>query len=115
MNLSEFKAWFEGFSENLDGPPDKKQWRRIRETIEKITKDPTPWPIFIERYRRYDWSREIYGPYYSTSGGTIRQGVGVAYNNLAQTNVIDSAPEESLVSNVAWQEAGRLEAMEVAA
>lgn len=29
MNIQEFKAWFEGFNENLNGPPDTRQWARI--------------------------------------------------------------------------------------
>lgn len=37
MTLSEFKAWFEGFTENLDGPPNKKQWARIQKRVGEIT------------------------------------------------------------------------------
>lgn len=51
MNLSEFKAWFEGFTENMDGEPNAKQWKRIKKRVSEIVSDPTPWPIFWERYR----------------------------------------------------------------
>lgn len=55
MNLSEFKAWFEGFTEGMDGPPNEAQWKRICErlaTVAPITLspgilrspyDPEPW------------------------------------------------------------------------
>lgn len=53
MNLSEFRAWFEGFTENLDGTPNDKQWKRIKKRVSEITPDPTPWPVFVDRYRPY--------------------------------------------------------------
>ena len=62
MNLSEFSAWFEGFTENMDGPPNKKQWARIQKRVAEIVSDPTPWPIFVERYvrpYRYHWCDDI--------------------------------------------------------
>lgn len=30
MTPSEFKAWFDGFTEALDGVPSKDQWARIK-------------------------------------------------------------------------------------
>lgn len=33
MTLNEFKAWFEGFNENLDGVPNRRQWDRIVEKV----------------------------------------------------------------------------------
>lgn len=59
MNLSEFKAWFEGFTEDMKGTPNSKQWKRIQERVAEITEDPTPWPIYIERYV------EPYRPYWN--------------------------------------------------
>lgn len=29
MKLAEFKAWFEGFTEDMDRAPTAKQWKRI--------------------------------------------------------------------------------------
>lgn len=48
MTLSEFKAWFEGFTENMDGPPSADQWKRIKKRVKEI--DWTPRHIFIDRY-----------------------------------------------------------------
>lgn len=56
MHLSEFKAWFEGFTEEMKGPPTEKQWRRIRKAVEEISADYTPAPIFVDRYVR-PWRR----------------------------------------------------------
>lgn len=62
MHLSEFQAWFEGFTEEMKGPPNKDQWAKIKKRVKEITADYTPAPIFIDRYvqpwRRYldnDW------------------------------------------------------------
>jgi hypothetical protein len=40
MTLSEFKAWFEGFTEAMDGPPDAKQWARIQSKVKEIADKP---------------------------------------------------------------------------
>lgn len=36
MTLSEFKAWFEGYTESLDGAPTEKQFKRIKAQVAKI-------------------------------------------------------------------------------
>jgi len=76
MNLSEFKAWFEGFTENLDGKPDAKQWARIKAKIGEI-KDapPTSYPVFVDRYWNYPrpwYERPWYtGPYWAAYQGGV--------------------------------------------
>lgn len=37
----EFKAWFEGFSENMKGPPTKQQWERIQKKVKEISSHPS--------------------------------------------------------------------------
>lgn len=80
MNLSEFKAWFEGFTEAMDKPPTAKQWKRIKERVDEITSDPTPWPIFVDRYvypNRPYWVDPIWvttcGSFSNVSSNTIPQ------------------------------------------
>ena len=65
MNLSEFKAWFEGFTEGLEGPPDTKQWARIQEKIGKI-KDapPTERTVFVDHWAR-PWRRWYEVPHWT--------------------------------------------------
>lgn len=96
MNLSEFRAWFEGFTENISGVPTKKQWARIKERVEEITPDPTPWPIFIERYVR------PYRPWWSD---------GTTWSSAQSSTDKQQAlsPEMQMSSADAWQNAGRLE------
>ena len=51
MTLSEFRAWFDGFTENIgDKLPSKKQWARIQERVGEINDVPTTYPVFIDRY-----------------------------------------------------------------
>ena len=40
MTLSEFKAWFEGYTEGLDGAPTEKQFKRIKAKVAEITGTP---------------------------------------------------------------------------
>ena len=39
MTLSEFKAWFEGFTESMEKAPTPNQWERIKERVAKIQTD----------------------------------------------------------------------------
>lgn len=69
MTLSEFKAWFEGFSEGIDKAPTEKQFAKIKAKVAEITGTPTTYPVFIDRYvRPYPvyWER----PYASRSTST---------------------------------------------
>jgi len=36
MTLAEFKAWFEGFTEGMEGAPSANQWDRIKERVAQI-------------------------------------------------------------------------------
>lgn len=36
MNLNEFKAWFEGYTEEIKKAPTQKQWKRICEKLEEV-------------------------------------------------------------------------------
>lgn len=50
MTLAEFKAWFEGFSELMEGAPSEKQWERIKARVAEIDGSVTTYPVFVERY-----------------------------------------------------------------
>lgn len=62
MTLSEFKAWFEGFTEAIDGQPNKKQWKRICERVAQIDGEVTTYPVYVDRY----WPRPWHGPYWTS-------------------------------------------------
>ena len=56
MTLSEFKAWFEGFTESMDGPPNAAQWERIQSKIATIDDKPIPVTVYreyVDRFRPY--------------------------------------------------------------
>ena len=36
MTQDEFKARFEGFTENIPGLPDKRQWERVKKRVKEI-------------------------------------------------------------------------------
>lgn len=96
MTLSEFKAWFEGFTENINGQPNKKQWERICKRVKQIEKDQTP--IIIERHIRPYWDRV-----WCTNGGTAVDAVStLALNNTA------------IPQNEAYCMLGKADALEVA-
>ncbi|HET9285745.1 MAG TPA: hypothetical protein VFR24_27660 [Candidatus Angelobacter sp.] len=53
MELKEFRAWFEGFTEGFKGkPPNKEQWAKIRKRVSEITNDPTTRIEFVDRWVR---------------------------------------------------------------
>ncbi len=50
MTPSEFKAWFEGFTEAFSGVPTKVQWARVKERVAEIDGKPVTERVFIDRY-----------------------------------------------------------------
>lgn len=61
MTPKEFKAWFEGFTEAMDGQPTPAQWAKVKERVAQIDGTPTSYPVYVDRYvpRRY-WELEPY-------------------------------------------------------
>lgn len=49
MTNSEFKAWFDGFTEAMDDIPNKKQWDRIKARVKEIDGVSVP-RYCVERY-----------------------------------------------------------------
>ncbi len=74
MTLTEFKAWFDGYTENLEGAPNGKQWKRIKEQVGKIDGTPITYPVYVERYVR-PWY-----PYIGWNAATA-QGIGANIYN----------------------------------
>jgi hypothetical protein len=52
MTPSEFKAWFDGFTEAFTGCPTKAQWARVKERVAEIDGKPTTQTVYIDRYVR---------------------------------------------------------------
>jgi len=41
LSLAEFHAWLDGFEESVTGAPDPRQWRKIRERMDKVDLEST--------------------------------------------------------------------------
>lgn len=124
MTLSEFKAWFEGFTEGIDGAPSAKQFEKIKAEVNEISGTPITYPIYIDRwvnpYRPY-WDR-----YRATLGGTtggatwtalqaVGRNDGVGQANFATYSYIDPASKGdnqtvAFDSHAAMYELGKMEA-----
>ncbi len=50
MTPTEFKSWFEGFTEALTATPTKTQWARIKERVAEIDGKPVTERHYIDRY-----------------------------------------------------------------
>lgn len=78
MNLQEFKAWFDGFTENMKGPPTEKAWKRIQSRVAEITENPTEIRYFYDHYWRPYYYTNAIG--YATSGYSTNTLQAVAQN-----------------------------------
>lgn len=79
MTLTEFKAWFEGYTEGLESAPTKAQFERIKEKVKEISGTPITYPVYIDRY--------VQPTTYATGGaqyGTAGYATGGS-NNLGAT------------------------------
>ncbi len=70
MTPSEFKAWFDGFTEALSGTPNADQWARIKARVAEINGTPITYPVYVERYRYPWWNAAPDIRWASTSDGT---------------------------------------------
>jgi hypothetical protein len=50
MTPSEFKAWFDGFTEAFSGVPTKAQWTRIKERVGEIDGKPVTERVYVDRW-----------------------------------------------------------------
>lgn len=78
MTLSEFKAWFEGFTEGMDAAPDEKQWDRIKARVKEIDGVHVTRTVYLDHYV------PPYRPYWTTlscRGVGASDGIGnIAFN-----------------------------------
>lgn len=63
MTPKEFKAWFDGFTEAMEGTPTVKQWARIKERVAEIDGRETTIEIYRDRYIRERPWQPYFSPY----------------------------------------------------
>ena len=66
----EFKAWFEGFSENMKGPPTKDQWAKIQKKVKEISNHPSWYWTYSPSYPMI--STTTWKDARQTTGGTYQ-------------------------------------------
>ena len=118
MTPSDFKSWFEGFTEALSGAPTKAQWARIKERVAEIDGKPVTDRVYIDRYYRQYWTQpSIYPtyPYQTVWGSAVGLGsLGQNSNALAVSNMNALGGNASFDSGVAMSALGRADALAVA-
>lgn len=88
MKLNEFKAWFEGFTEDMERAPTAKQWKRIKERVGEIDGVAISYPVYIDRYVR-PYFPTIY-PYVVGCGGVSSAVVNLTgVSSMQASNCID--------------------------
>jgi len=80
MTLPEFKAWFEGYTENISKQPTQKQWARIQERVSEIDSKPVTEKVFIDRYWK-DYQPTWYGPYVTYTSGKKSDNTTITCSN----------------------------------
>jgi len=116
MTLSEFKAWFDGFSEGIDKAPTEKQFAKIKAKVAEIDGAPVTeriyidryWPTYTYRYWGYPftWGAETIGGAAATGGMTS---MGTAYGYCAPQSKGDNQTV-TFDSSLAMYNLGRAEA-----
>src|SRR5579864_8853520 len=88
MTLQEFKAWFDGFTEEMAGASNKKQWYRIKKRVKEIDGTAVSYPVYVDRYVPYIRRYADYIPYWNAAGCnmTAAQGVNSRYDGHEATS-----------------------------
>ena len=91
MKLAEFKAWFEGFTEDMDGAPTEAQFKRIKDRVAEIDGSPITERVFVDRYLptgyrpRYSWQTPLVGAVGGAAAGANLNNVGASSAPFAST------------------------------
>lgn len=96
MTPQEFKAWFDGFTEAMDGHPTEAQWVKVKQRVSEIDGKPISYPVYVDRYWPRDYPRwyEPYRVYGASSGMSAAPTMGA--NTLAASMKVDDATFDSL-------------------
>jgi hypothetical protein len=116
MNTNEFKAWFEGFTECMEGTPNKKQWEKIKQRVDEITSEPTTVRYFYDHYYHPYQTGTYYISDYSRVG-TLVVGGGSALFCDGQNQFTTAPMPDCLSSNAvslgSFSSLGKLDALSI--
>ena len=84
MTPREFKAWFDGFTEAMDGEPNKAQWKRIRARVAEIDGNTVTERIYVDKY----WPTYPRWCYTSATGDTSIPLSGGSFNSTLAMNAL---------------------------
>lgn len=116
MTLTEFKAWFEGFTEDMGSAPNKRQWERIQARVKEITGHSVSYPVYIDRYvapvRPY-WDRVWCGGVYpqAVGVGSALRSSGSATAGLSNQAYNGSLSNQTFDSHAAMSALGKADAL----
>ena len=69
MTVGEFKAWMDGYSEQIKGVPSQKQWKRIQEKLDEIYDCQDHYP-YMRPFPWYVESTPLWKPFWSNTTTT---------------------------------------------
>ncbi len=111
MTPSEFKAWFDGFVEALEGTPSVAQWARIKARVAEIDGRAITEHVYIHRYLpnyHPNWNYYCGTPYVLCGPGAIGTSIGSGTFTVA-----NGAITMAFDSHRAMAALGRTEAQEI--
>lgn len=111
MTPTEFKSWFEGFTEAFSGQPTKAQWARIKARVGEIDGKSVTERVFVDRWYPYIYKAWPTWTYLNSGacGGGISS-LGYAGNAMGGYSATSAIPV-SYDSAIAMNAAGRAEAL----
>ena len=80
MTLAEFKAWFDGYTENVDKQPTQKQWARIKDRVAEIDGTAVTERVYIDRYWPI-YRQPYFGSPVWTTCGTVSSAAATVSNS----------------------------------
>jgi hypothetical protein len=112
MTPSEFKCWFQGYTEALEGTPSVAQWARIKARVAEIDGRAITEHIYINRYVPSYHPNYYYGtpytvPYTLCGPGAVGTSIG---SGTIMTNCTSAM---AFNSHDAMLSLGRAEAQEI--
>jgi len=110
MHTSEFKAWFDGFTEAIKDKPTKRQWARIKERLAEVDGNYTPPQVFFDRY----WYPKFhtYPIWYSTGSPTYTvAATGQTASRLINGTTVAGNDLAAIVGTSQWNQIGQAEAV----